>query len=530
MKRVILFTLLLVFLSVVFHWCSQPSNVPNNIQNIDPHYMDPYRPQIHYSRDTGWLSDPNGLYYLDGEWHLMFQGFSNKEGKYLGTNWDHAKSTDLLHWQHLPTVLMADYRQAHLSYYSGCAIVDVNNVSGLAQSNRIPVLAFYTTALGVNHPDYRPDHSTKISVGYSLDNGKTWTYGSNHVFESTQKSERDPSVFWHHKSNKWVMATAGTGFIRFYSSEDLLEWTFESKALPYPSWECPDLSLMKVEETGEEKVVLITSTNGGVPNSTHGTAYHIGNFDGHNFHPEDTTDTKHWLDWGSDFYAGITYSNMPDDRILFQSWFGWPSQINKILSRTSKFSGTMNLIRELSLHTNVDGTYFLKSLPIRKYRELRRDSIIRKDMKIKGREEVRNDIGSHEPLEIILSVEVSKGAIFGIRLKNDFGEDYLFQYDDWQQQCIGDRTKSGTLPGHLSNSYNRISRMPYRANDGKLTLHIFWDVSTFEVFIDQGREAFSQLIYPREPFSKLEFYSHGGSTFIPSLKIYNLQSIWSMKH
>ena len=153
-----------------------------NTTYIHPDYLDPYRPQIHYSRDTGWLSDPNGLYYLEGEWHMMFQGFSNREGKYVGTNWDHAVSKDLLHWKHLPTVLQGGNQ---VSYYSGCAVVD----QGV-------VWAFYTTHYMAKHPS-TPNRNT-ISIARSEDNGKTWTYGDHHPIVNPQfPHERDPSVFWH---------------------------------------------------------------------------------------------------------------------------------------------------------------------------------------------------------------------------------------------------------------------------------------------------------------------------------------------
>ena len=252
----------------------------------------------------------------------------------------------------------------------------------------------------------------------------------------------------------------------------------------------------------------------------------MGTFDGRSFLPEDSTATKHWLDWGSDFYAGISYSNAPGKRVLFQSWFGWPCQINKVLSRTTRFSGTMNLVRELSLHVDDADNYYLNSKPIEEYKALRRDSTLMQDLKISGRHDIRENIGSHEALEIVLDARLCEGAVFGIRLKNDFGEDYIFQYDNWQRQFIGDRTNAGTVPGHLSNGYNLMSRMPYSAKNGKLELRIYWDVSTFEVFVDQGRETFSQLLYPREGFSTLELFSFGGSTVIESLKIYELESIW----
>jgi len=516
-NRVLLYYLGLITLVI---GCNQPEMKEKTDRSF--HYLDPYRPQIHYSRDTGWLSDPNGLYHLDGEWHLMFQGFSNREGLYKGTNWDHAVSTDLLHWEHLPVVFKGGNQ---ISYYSGSVYVDTLNASGLGKNGQVPVLAYYTTHPMGGHP-VRPNQNM-ISLGYSLDNGKNWKYGDMHIIDNPSvPAERDPSVFWHEPSRKWVMATIGDHRIRFYSSENLLKWTFESEALQGSSWECPDLNTMTVEETGEQKVVLITSKHG-VPNSSHGTAYHVGTFDGSRFLPEDTTGTGQWIDWGSDFYAGITYSNVPDGRVLFQSWFGWPCQINKVLSRTTKFSGTMNLIRELTLHKDEAENYYLKSNPIDEYKKLRRDSTIVNDLNISGRKNIRENMGSHEPLEIILDASITEGAVFGIRLKNEFGEDYLFQYDNWQRQFIGDRTNAGTVPGHLSNSYNKMSRMPYKLKDNQLKLRIYWDVSTFEVFVDGGKEAFSQLFYPREPFSVLEFFSFGGNTTIQSLKVYDLNSIWT---
>ena len=186
----------------------------------------------------------------------------------------------------------------------------------------------------------------------------------------------------------------------------------------------------------------------------------------------------------------------------------------------------MNLIRELTLHVDDDGSYFLKSNPIDEYKKLRRDSTIIRNLNISGRKDLRKNIGSHEPLEIVLDASISEGAVFGVRLKNDFGEDYIFQYDNWQKQFTGDRTNAGTVPGHLNNSYNKMSQMPYKVKNNKLKLRIYWDVSTFEVFVDNGKETFSQLFYPREPFSTLELFSFGGDTEIETLQLYDLESIW----
>ena len=156
MKRIKILFFLVVF--GLFYSCLQEKASPIQYNNtINPDYLDPYRPQIHYSRETGWLSDPNGLYYLNGEWHLMFQGFSNQKGMYVGTNWDHAVSADLLHWKHLPTVLPGGNQ---VSYYSGSAVVD----KGI-------VWAYYTTHFMSEHPLI--PNSNKISIARSEDNGET---------------------------------------------------------------------------------------------------------------------------------------------------------------------------------------------------------------------------------------------------------------------------------------------------------------------------------------------------------------------
>lgn len=136
----------ILFFISIFGWltsCTQEkSDVTHSKTAINPHYLDPYRPQIHYSCDTGWLSDPNGLFYQDWVWHLMFQETSNRHGMNTFTNWGHAASTNLLHWDHLPVALEVGNR---IRFYSGSVYVDNLNASGLGKDGQILVLAYYTT-------------------------------------------------------------------------------------------------------------------------------------------------------------------------------------------------------------------------------------------------------------------------------------------------------------------------------------------------------------------------------------------------
>lgn len=512
-------------------WTMAERRNNTRMKPIDPHYLDPYRPQIHYSCRTGWLSDPNGLFYYDGEYHLMFQNFSNRAKWDNSTDWGHAVSKDMLHWKHMPTALP---HNATIQCYSGCAVVDIKNESGLGDGKRPPVLAFYTRVHTPRHPTKQ---GNTIAIAYSLDKGETWVMPDDlSVVDNTAnpelKDERDPTVAWDKRSGKWVMATTGGGGLRVYTSANLLDWSFEGASFSVAGLECPDISIMKVEETGEEKYLVITSTNSGqAPNSSHGTMYHVCDFDGTAFIQLGDKDKKRWLDWGSDFYAGITYASVPDGRVLFQSWFGWPCQWNSRLSRTTKFSGTMNVIRELTLHVDDSGEYHVRSRPIPEYEKLRRNPVTLSNVSVSDRYTVRDDIGSHEPVELILEAVLPEESTFGVRLKNGFGEDYYFKYDGWYEQFTSDRTNAGTLPNHIAGfpaGYNKLAQMPYRLSDGTLKLHIFFDVSTFEAFIDDGREVFSELVYPREPFTTLELFSFSGKAEVKALKMFTLESIWAV--
>jgi len=521
---------LAVTLSLVSSCTTADRRQHTRMSSIDPHYLDPYRPQIHYTCHTGWLSDPNGLFYYDGEYHLMFQNFSNRAKWDQSTDWGHAVSKDMLHWKHMPTALP---HSSTIQCYSGCAVVDLKNESGLGNKEHPPVLAFYTRVHTSRHPTKR---GNTIAIAYSLDKGRTWVMPDDlNVVDNTSdaklKDERDPTVVWDQKSKKWVMATTGGGSLRVYTSKDLIDWRFEGASFSVAGLECPDISVMKAKETGETKYLVITSTNSGqAPNSSHGTMYHVCDFDGKAFVQLGDKAKKRWLDWGSDFYAGITYSNVPDGRVLFQSWFGWPCQWKSKQSRTTKFSGTMNVLRELTLHADESGEYYVRSNPIPEYKKLRREWVTLSDISVSDKYIVRDDIGSHEPIEMIVEVILPKESTFGVRLKNDFGEDYYFKYDGWYEQFTSDRTNAGTVPGHISGypaGYNKLAQMPYELRDQKLKLHIFFDVSTFEAFIDDGREAFSEHIYPREPFTTLELFSFSGNAEVKTLKVFTLESIWA---
>ena len=174
-----------------------------------------YRPFFHYSPSYNWMNDPNGLVYYNGKYHLFYQ--YNPLGSTWGNmSWGHAVSTDLINWEEKSVAIPM---QNGIMAFSGSVIVDWNNTSGFGINGKPPLIAIYTGSGNVQ--DQR--------IAYSNDEGLTWTnYSGNPVITSNNKQFRDPKVFWHEETRKWIMAV-GLGFnnmIGIYKSPDLKQWTF----------------------------------------------------------------------------------------------------------------------------------------------------------------------------------------------------------------------------------------------------------------------------------------------------------------
>ena len=231
------------------------------------------------------MNDPNGMVYHDSEYHLFYQynPFGDKWGH---MSWGHAISRDLVHWQHLPVALA---EEGDLRIYSGSAIVDFADSSGFG-TDRPPLVAIYT--------GHREESGTSQRVedqrlAYSNDRGRTWThYPGNPVLDIGLPDFRDPKVFWHKQTKRWIMAVVlpMAKKIGFYASADLKRWTPLSEFGPAgvwqdPTiWECPDLFSLEVEgEPGLRKWVLIVNINPGGPAGGSGTQYFVGEFDGIQF-------------------------------------------------------------------------------------------------------------------------------------------------------------------------------------------------------------------------------------------------------
>ena len=213
------------------------------------YYNETYRPQFHFTPAAHWMNDPNGLIYLNGKYHLFYQCYP--EATVWGPmHWGHAVSTDLLHWKHLPIALYPD----QLGWiFSGSAVIDTENTAGFGKNAMVAIYTYHNDEIW-QHGDKKPQSQ---GIAYSLDEGTTWTkYEQNPVLKhSGEQDFRDPKVFWHKESSKWIMTLATGDRIKLYSSTNLKNWQFESQFKPEEKedlgvWECPDLFPLTID--GEE--------------------------------------------------------------------------------------------------------------------------------------------------------------------------------------------------------------------------------------------------------------------------------------
>lgn len=324
--------------------------------------QDIYRPRLHFTPEKNWMNDPNGLVWHDGEWHLFYQynPFGDRWGH---MSWGHAVSRDLLHWEHLPLALA---EEDGIMIFSGSAVIDAENSSGFGRDGIAPMVAIYTA--------HTPENQSQ-AIAWSLDRGRTWRkYEGNPVLDIGQKDFRDPKVFRHRGSGKWIMTVAWPveRKVRFYSSPDLRSWTHLSDFGPAGSvagiWECPDLVPFPApDEAGATKWVLIVNTSDGTPAGGSGGQYFVGDFDGTTFTA--TEEAPLWLDYGPDFYAGVTWSNVPesDGRRLLVAWMSNWRYADR--TPTSPWRSAMSIPRELSLVKTPAGLR-LSHAPVRELDQL----------------------------------------------------------------------------------------------------------------------------------------------------------------
>lgn len=491
--------------------CSQTISL--DYEANDDYYTERYRPQYHFSTLAGNLADPNGLIYFKGEYHLFHQ----KNG-----HWAHAISKDLLHWEHQPIALEHDELGQALS---GSAVVDWNDSTGFFDG-KAGLVAIYTSTVG----------GEAQSIAYSKDRGRTWErYEGNPVIKNPGiKDFRDPKVFWHDETEKWVMVVSTDKSVTFFGSDNLINWHYLSRfgdgqGSHAAVWECPDLFRLAVDgDEGNEKWVLHVSI--GDNNKTNGSTaqYFVGEFDGEQFINDHSPETVLITDYGQDFYAAQSFSDIPkkDGRRIWLAWMAnwrYPYQ-----SPTDPWMGAMSIPRELSLKTMEDGSVRLFQEPIKEIKKLRANEYSIKELEIEGDYRITDFSGTTFEFEGIIQWEDVEEI--GIRVRQSDEEETVVGLNTITETVFVDRTNSGfdRIIDRNGEFFQFGSRYEanYPAYKKQLKLRGFIDESSIEIFVNDGELVFTNLIYTNSTNSGIELYTKGGKAEVVSLNFFHLHSTW----
>jgi fructan beta-fructosidase len=482
------------------------------------YYKEKYRPQFHFSPEDNWMNDPNGMVYYEGEYHLFYQ-YHPFDTVWGPMHWGHAVSRDLIHWEHLPIALHPD---EHGAIFSGSAVVDHNDSTGFFNRNS-GLVAIFTHSDGSKQSQ---------SLAYSNDKGRTWTkYKGNPVLiEETLPDFRDPKVFWHEETRKWVMILAAGNHVRIYTSDNLKDWNFastfgEKSGSHAGVWECPDLFELPVGSNPDEaKWVMIVSI-GNEETYTEGsrTQYFIGDFNGKTFINHNSDETVLWIDHGRDNYAGVTWSNIPDEdeRRIFLGWMSNWKYAHQ--TPTKAWRGAMTLPRELKLAATKGGVRLFQT-PIIETDLLRKEKLIWENRKIDSNDDNNILDINGKTIEIIAVFELNTASAFGFKVRKSEEEQAIIGYNVNNESLFIDRRHSGEL------SFNPFFADKHTVTiepiDNKIKLHLFIDWSSVEVFANNGELVMTDLIFPAGYSEELELFASDGDVQLVSLEIYRLASIW----
>jgi len=458
-----------------------------------------YRPAYHFTPAQAWMNDPNGLLHHQGTWHLFFHHYPHAM-TWGPMHWGHATSQDLMHWQEQPIALAPD---ALGMIFSGSAVIDEHNTCGLGAPGQAPWVAIFTHHDGEAEKAGRSDYQHQ-SLAFSLDEGRSWQkYAGNPVLPNPGlKDLRDPKVFWHAATARWVMSLAAGDQIVFYTSPNLKDWTLQSRfgqglGAHGGVWECPDLVELTLD--GQTHWVLIVSLTPGGPNGGSATQYFAGDFDGSHFTPHDTQ--TRWLDHGPDNYAGVTWHNTAP-RSVFIGWISnW--RYAKELP-TSPWRSAMTMPRELFLQ-QVEGQVHLSSRPAREVRQH-----VHNTPALTASLADNTSHGGVLPLsEGRFAVELNAPTLqdFTLTLTNDAGDALHIGYDTASHSYWIDRTKAGLSDFHPEFAGRHTA--PRISNAAEAQVSLFFDRTSVELFADQGLTSMTSLHFPRQPWSQWRIQAGG---------------------
>jgi len=461
-----------------------------------------HRPVYHYTPNTGWMNDPNGLVYHDGTYHLFYQAGENDR------RWDHATSTDLRTWSHHGTKIPAT---DDIEAFSGGAVVDERNTAGFGND---AIVCMYTG----NHDS--PGEQDQ-RVAYSTNGGETvQKYDGNPVLSDGHDEWRDPNPFWYEPTENWRMVvsrveqrdTDRPAGIEIYESENLLDWeyldTYESGT---ESWECPDLCRLPVENANEDRWVMTVAVE------WDHTEYHIGHFDGETFIAERAVRA----DAGHDFYAAQSWSNQPgEDRRTSIAWMNHWGYARDLSDEGWKGSAT--LPRELELRDTDRGIVPVQRPHDGLTAERTGTRVSCDDVALDATTDPLADVATDDLTVYELVADVDPGdadrVTFKLRADETRDDETRLVYRPAKRELMFDRTDAGQFFG--KTGYEVTSHPLQSRTDGTVKLRVFVDRNVVTSVANDGEAMMTNQIYPRPTSTDTRVTVDGGTATLDRLRLY----------
>ena len=453
----------------------------------------------------GWMNDPNGMTYLNGEYHLFFQ-YNPYGSKWGNMHWGHVVSRDLVHWEQLdPAIARDNYGQI----FSGSSIVariaPSDSPKGEGQDDPFLVdklipgngtegdfIASYYTSDNWRQPRELQEQQ---SYAISTDGGRTYRkYGAPVLKSDGRRDFRDPKLFWNQQRQCWNMIVSADNEMQFYSSVNLRDWDYQSAfgdgfGVQPRQFECPDFFPLTLD--GKQKWVMIVNVNPGCWFGGSASEYFVGDFDGTTFTCDSPRETVKWLDWGKDHYAAVTFSNEPQGRIVSIPWMSNWQYANDLPTR--QYRSQMGMPRELFAFS-VPGSkeIYVGQRPVAEMTSILQPASITVEAST-----VR--LGN-EKAQVMVELDVKRGSTF--TLANDQGEEVYFSCN--AGRILMDRQKSGIIPSRdfVSETWAPVEQLCGKKDTYHLQLWL--DICSIEMFVEGGRASMTNLVFPHTPFNQIK--------------------------
>jgi fructan beta-fructosidase len=465
--------------------------VDNTVKGFENLYREKDRPQFHFTSRRGWHNDPNGLVFYKGEYHLFYQ--HNPLGWPWGNmTWGHAISTDLIHWKEMAPAIYPDKMGTE---FSGSGVVDWNNTAGFQQGDEKPLVLIYTAAGGTSV--WSEDQPFTQCIAYSTDKGRTWTkYSGNPVLKHIIGNNRDPKALWYEPDKKWVLALflEGNKF-GLFTSKDLKSWTQIQEITIEGGAECPDFFEIPLDRNPKKTKWVLTAANG---------RFLAGSFNGEKFTPETESYPS---EWGKNYYAVQTYSDIQDGRRIQVGWMAGSE------FKGMPFNQQFAIPRELTLKTTKEGIR-LYGAPVREIENIHGEKQSWNNVTVKPEDNPLSELQG-ELYHIISEFMISENSDveFGFNLRG-----FEIMYN----------TQNNMLTAHRPTD-NAVSEVKLLPENGKIRLEILLDRASIEVYANNGLIPMAFFYIPEDRNAKLSLVSNDGNIVLNSMDVYELESIWGKK-